>query len=82
MGDEYNKKALLIIDVQNGTFQEGNVVFNGDRLLKKVNDLLKEARLTKTPVFYIQHNEPAGRALESGTEGWEIHSVLLAKMKI
>ncbi|MCK1999666.1 cysteine hydrolase [Psychrobacillus psychrodurans] len=70
------KKALLIIDVQNGMFQEGNVVFNGDRLLKKVNDLLKEARLTKTPVFYIQHNAPAGKPLESGTDGWEIHSVI------
>ena len=70
------KKALLIIDVQNGMFQEGNVVFSGDRLLKKVNDLLKEARLTKTPVFYIQHNAPAGKPLESGTEGWKIHSVI------
>ena len=70
------KKALLIIDVQNGMFQEGNVVFNGDRLLNKLNDLLKEARLTKTPVFYIQHNARAGKPLESGTEGWKIHSVI------
>lgn len=67
------KKALLIIDVQNGMFQEGNVVLDADRLLKKLKVLLKEARLTETSVFYIQHNAPAGKPLELGTDGWKIH---------
>ncbi len=73
-GMDMTKKVLLIIDVQNGMFQEENVVFNGDRLIKNLNDLLKKARLTKTPVFYIQHNAPVGKPLEFGTKGWEIHS--------
>lgn len=67
------KKALLIIDVQNGMFQEGNVVYEGDRLLQNLKKLIAQARSTDTPIFYIQHNAPVGKPLENGTEGWEIH---------
>ncbi|RPF50393.1 cysteine hydrolase family protein [Aquisalibacillus elongatus] len=67
------KKALLVIDVQNGMFQQGNVVHNGSRLLQNISSLIDRARNTKTPVFYIQHNTPAGKPLEHGTTGWEIH---------
>ncbi len=68
------KKALLVIDVQSGMFQEGNVVNDGNRLLQNVKDLINQARSTETPIFYIQHNAPAGKPLEYGTKGWEIHS--------
>ncbi|MFO1441982.1 cysteine hydrolase [Bacillus sp. Bva_UNVM-123] len=67
------KKALLIIDVQNGMFQEGNVVYKGDRLLRSLKDLIAQARSMDTPIFYIQHNAPTGKPLEFGTKGWEIH---------
>lgn len=67
------KKALLVIDVQNGMFQEGNVVYKGGRLLQNLKSLLKQARSTETPIFYIQHNAPAGKPLEYGKNGWEIH---------
>lgn len=67
------KKALLVIDVQNGMFQEGNVVYQGDRLLRNLKDLITLARSNKTPIFYIQHTAPAGKPLEYGTKGWEIH---------
>ncbi|MBT2636584.1 cysteine hydrolase family protein [Bacillus sp. ISL-39] len=67
------KKALLIIDVQNGMFQEGNVVYKGDGLLQNLKNLISQARSNKTPIFYIQHNAPAGKPLEYGTKGWEIH---------
>lgn len=68
------KKALLVIDVQNGMFQEGNVVFNGDRLLHDLKFLITKARSYKIPIFYIQHNALAGKPLEYGTKGWEIHT--------
>jgi nicotinamidase-related amidase len=67
------KKALLVIDVQNGMFQEGNVVYKGERLLQNLKGLIKQARSTETPIFYIQHNAPTGKPLEHGTKGWEIH---------
>ncbi|KPL61010.1 cysteine hydrolase family protein [Rossellomorea vietnamensis] len=67
------KNALLIIDVQNGMFQEGNVVYKGDKLLQTLKDLIEKARSTETPIYYIQHNAPIGKPLEYGTKGWEIH---------
>jgi nicotinamidase-related amidase len=67
------KKALLVIDVQNGMFQEGNVVHKGDRLLQNLKGLITQARSTETPVIYVQHNAPVGKPLEYGTRGWEIH---------
>lgn len=73
------KKALLIIDVQNGMFQEGNVVYKGERLLRNLNGLIKQARSTETPIFFIQHNAPAGKPLEYGTNGWEIHPEITPK---
>ena len=73
------KKALLVIDVQNGMFNEGNVVHKGEKLLQNLNGLLSLSRSTNTPVFYIQHNAPVGRPLEQGTKGWEIHSDITPK---
>ncbi|MGV2941361.1 cysteine hydrolase family protein [Mesobacillus sp. LC4] len=66
--------ALVVIDVQNGMFMEGEAVFNGDELLKGIKALITQARSAKIPVVYIQHNESAGYPLESGTYDWEIHS--------
>ncbi|MFD3446192.1 cysteine hydrolase family protein [Microbacteriaceae bacterium 4G12] len=73
------KKALLVIDVQNGMFHEGNVVHKGEKLLQNLNDLLIQARSTETPIFYLQHNAPAGKPLEYGTKGWEIHPYITPK---
>ena len=73
------KKALLVIDVQNGMFQEGNVVYKGERMLQNLKDLIVQARSTETPIFYIQHNAPAGKPLEYGTKGWEIHPEITPK---
>ena len=67
------KKALLVIDVQNGMFLKDNVVYKGDSLLKNLKGLIAKARFSETPIFYIQHNAPTGKPLEYGTKGWEIH---------
>lgn len=70
-GKTMNKKALLVIDVQNAMFDEG--IANGETLLQNLKKLISKARATNTPVFYIQHNEVTGEPLENGTKGWEIH---------
>ncbi|MBT2642243.1 cysteine hydrolase [Bacillus sp. ISL-41] len=67
-------KALAIIDVQNAMFLEGEEVFNGNELLQGIRALIKQARLAKIAVVYVQHNETTGYPLENGTYGWEIHS--------
>ncbi|WP_423408920.1 cysteine hydrolase family protein [Heyndrickxia sp. MSNUG] len=64
-------EALLIIDVQNGMFEEG--VFNGGNLLLNINHLITKARAANTAIFFVQHNEAQGGSLENGTKGWEIH---------
>ncbi|WP_309507005.1 cysteine hydrolase family protein [Sediminibacillus dalangtanensis] len=38
-----------------------------------MKSLISQAHSTGTPIFYIQHNAPAGKPLEYGTKGWEIH---------
>ncbi len=67
------KKALLIIDVQNGMFQEGDIVYKGKELLQNLHELIVKARYSEVPIFYIQHNASPGNPLEYGTKGWEIH---------
>lgn len=67
------KTALLIIDVQAFMFSESNPVYNGDKLLHNINQLISKARATNTPIFYIQHSEE-GSPLDYGTPGWEIQA--------
>jgi nicotinamidase-related amidase len=68
------KKALVVIDVQNGMFKAGNVVHNGEQLLHNLKHLLNVARSTNTPIFYVQHTESVGEQLEYGSEDWKIHT--------
>jgi nicotinamidase-related amidase len=65
--------ALIIIDVQKGMFLEGAAVYKGERLISILKKLIEKARSSDTPVFYVQHNAPAGKPLAYGKEGWEIH---------
>ncbi len=54
-------------------FQEDNMVYEGNRLLQRTRKLINQARSVGTPIFYIQHNTPIGKHLETGTKNWEIH---------
>lgn len=67
-------KALIIIDVQKGMFQEGAAVYKGDKLISTIKTLIECASASNTPVLYVQHNAPAGKPLEYGKKGWEIHA--------
>ncbi|MED3572962.1 cysteine hydrolase family protein [Cytobacillus praedii] len=65
------KTALLIIDVQNAMFHESNPIYDGEQLLKNLQDLINRARTVNIPVFFVQHND---EEFKSGTSAWEIHS--------
>ncbi|KGX84946.1 cysteine hydrolase family protein [Pontibacillus marinus] len=65
-------KALVVIDMQKFMFREEAPAFQSDRLIERVQSLLKQARETGTPIIYIQHNAGEGTPLEYGTTNWEI----------
>ncbi|KOR76093.1 cysteine hydrolase family protein [Paenibacillus solani] len=71
------KSALLVIDVQNDMFDEENPVYEGERLLYNLKQLIAKARNGRIPVFYIQHND---EGLKEGTEGWKINSEIAPAM--
>jgi nicotinamidase-related amidase len=66
-------KALLIIDVQAGMFDESYPVFQGEFLLHNLAKLISVARSEGSYIVYIQHNEREGEPMETGKPGWMIH---------
>ena len=71
--------ALLVIDVQNGLFDEG--AFEPERLLTHVKTLIDHARSSDVPVIYVQHNEDPkwGGSLVAGQLGHQIHASIAPK---
>jgi nicotinamidase-related amidase len=65
------KTALLVIDVQTGLFEKSHPVYQADRLLDNILDLVEKAHKAGAPVFYIQHCDQ--RDLARGTPGWGLH---------
>jgi nicotinamidase-related amidase len=70
------KSALLVIDVQEGMFDEAYPVYAGDGLLKQIQLLIAKARSSGAPVIYVQHNEGPGEPLATHTPAWKIHSAI------
>src|SRR5690349_3771265 len=68
--------ALLVIDVQNGMFQEPDPVYDSHGLLERIKELIQKARASETPVIYVQHNEGTGEPLETNSAGWNIHPMV------
>ena len=65
------KTAFLVIDVQNAMFDESDPIYEGEQLLRNLQDLINKARTANVPVFFVQHND---EEFENGTPPWEIHS--------
>lgn len=65
--------ALLVIDAQIGVV--GNA-YHHDQVLANINLLLARARVSGTPVLYVQHNGPPGDELEPETPKWPIHPAI------
>ncbi len=73
------KKALLVIDVQEGMYTAGGPVHNGQELLENLQELIQKCRSHEIPVIYVQHNGPKGHPLEKGTPEWNVHSTIAPK---
>ena len=69
--------AVLVIDVQNGMFDESDPVYNGEALLDRITYVLDSARRAGIPIVYIQHqSDREGHPLQYGTDGWRIHPAI------
>ena len=67
--------ALLIIDVQSGLFSIPNaLIYNGEKMISNIIELINKARKSKIPVIYVQHCSKSGGFLEPNTQGWNICS--------
>jgi len=63
--------ALLIIDMQVGSFEGQPPRHDAEAVIARINALIRGVRRAGGLVVFIQHGEPRG-ALEPGTPGWEI----------
>ncbi|KFN04202.1 cysteine hydrolase [Bacillus clarus] len=71
-----NCTALLIIDVQVGSFEENKVLYKETELLKTIQQLVSKARSVTAPIFYMKFNGKQGSLLRRGTPGWKIHEAI------
>lgn len=55
-------------------FREEQPVYEGERLLEGLQELIMKARRSGVPVIYVQHNSEKGERFRHGTKGWEINS--------
>ena len=68
-----SQSALLIVDVQIGSFREIKPLYKANELLKNIQLLISNAKERQTPIVYMKFNDNPGKPLERGTSGWDIH---------
>jgi nicotinamidase-related amidase len=73
---DMNKIALLIIDVQVGSFVGQKPAYGGRDFLERVRSLIHRCREKGIVVVYIQHCGGPGDPDEPGTAGWPIHPLI------
>lgn len=74
------QQALIIIDVQNDYFPQGNMELNqAEQALQQVLTLRDHFRQQQLPIFYILHTnlDPAATFFRPNTQGEALHPQLL-----
>ena len=69
------KRALLVIDVQQGLCDGASPPFGFEAVIARINAVAAKARAAGAPVLLIQHEGKSGY-LEHGTPGWQLHRAL------
>jgi nicotinamidase-related amidase len=69
-----NKKgnALLIIDMQKGSFTAATPRFDSDGVVKRINMLAEKSRKSGSPVIFIQHDGSREHEFIPHTTDWEL----------
>ncbi len=62
-----NQTALLIIDMQKGSFTSATPRFDTHGVIKRINELASIFRGRQLPVFFIQHDGTGTGEFEKGT---------------
>ncbi|WP_020568536.1 isochorismatase family protein [Neolewinella persica] len=65
------RKALLVIDMQKGSFTHETPRFDTARVVKRINELASILREQDCPVIYIQHDGAGSGHFEKNTWEWE-----------
>lgn len=66
------RTALLIVDMQAGSFGPGSARHDADGLVARLNALAARVRAGGGLVIFIQHDGPPGDAHEPGAPGWHL----------
>ncbi|NKB70506.1 MAG: isochorismatase family protein [Candidatus Latescibacteria bacterium] len=69
--------ALLVIDIQAGSFTDSEPAYDGQALLARICTLVDQCRAAAMPIVYIQHCGGPGDPDEPGTDGWPIHPLIV-----
>lgn len=64
--------ALLVIDMQVGTFDAPNPQHDASGVVDRINRLAEAVRNVSGNVVFIQHDGPVGDTFEPGTRGWQL----------
>jgi nicotinamidase-related amidase len=73
-----HRTALLVVDMQVGAFAGAEPLWEGERVLATINDLIRRAHTAGTPVFAARHTGPAGSPLAPGSAATQ----LLARLDV
>lgn len=66
-----NKKAVLIIDMQKGSFTEKTPRFDALGVVHRINMLTEIFRKLKQPIIFVQHDGTGTGEFEKNTIEWE-----------
>ena len=73
------KKALLIIDMQKGSFTPATPRYDSQAVVERINKLAALFRNLRLPVIYIQHDGTGSGEFEKNQPDWEILDELEVK---
>jgi len=67
-----NRKALLVIDMQKGSFTEATPRYNTEGVVQIINSLATTFRAKSWPVLFIQHDGSTMNEFVPHTTEWEL----------
>jgi nicotinamidase-related amidase len=68
--------ALVLMNAQVNMFADETAVYNAGQVLRRLHELLRQARGAEVAIFHIQNNGGEGDPDKPGSPGWAIHPAL------
>jgi nicotinamidase-related amidase len=66
--------ALIVIDMQCGSFTKEAARFDPDGVVKRINDIAERVRIASGTVIHVQQTGPKGTPFAAGSPDWKILS--------